>query len=123
MILTSSHLQMGTTKPPANAGEKTGPTGTVEQVVTLNAGSSGASTATAGQNAASWFSQQGKDLGAGVFGALGDRVGSTIRGDGGPANYGGADAAYTQQSLAASPLVIGGVVLAGLALAVAVLKK
>lgn len=124
MILTSQNLQMGTTKTPANAGEKSGPTGTIEQAVTLTPTSATTNSSSVGQNASTWFSNQGKDLGAGVFSAIGDRVGSTIRYGGASSTYPAADTGYAQQSsLSTSPLVIGGIVLAGLALTVAVLKK
>lgn len=124
MIVTAQQLTMGTTKPPAPVtGNKVGE-GVTAQVVTPAAPATTAPTF--GQNLGAWFGAEGKDLGSGVFDAVGDRVGSAIRYGGASSGLPAADGgvlAADRASMGTSPLVIGGLVLAGLALVIVVLKK
>lgn len=87
--------------------------GSQQQAIAPNGGNGG--------GAKEFFGEQGKDLAAGIFGALGDRVGAEIRGD--KAGSAGGGGVMLMQAPPLHPAVIGGMVVTGVVLVALVLKK
>ena len=123
-MIVTSRLTMGTTKPAAiDPGPKSELVGEVQQVIVPSAPAPAGNTTSAGSNAGSWFADQGRGLGESLFGAIADRAGDEIR-YGGPSAPRSAPGSYAlSPSSPISPLLIGGLVLGGVAVIALVMKK